>query len=173
VGYSLLIRLLTVPGRDVSQIVVLQHLGGLVIGTLIYATLIRARLPRVFAAGAAALVLLDGYAITLEQYLMLDTFFTLTLLLALLVLVWPRLEFGAHQSPRIRARTGALVGCLLAAAVLQREVGLFATLVDDRIRHWPGVGADDRIGDDPTSGAASATRRGWPRRARSADRLDV
>jgi hypothetical protein len=140
VGYSLLIRLLTIPGRDVSQIVALQHLGGLVIGTLIYATLIRARLPRALAAAAAAFVLLDGYAITLEQYLMPDTFFTLTLLLALLALAWPRLEFGAHQRPRIRARTGMLVGFLLAAAVIQREVALFAVPVVIVYLAWERVG---------------------------------
>jgi hypothetical protein len=126
VGYSLLIRLLTTPGRDLTQLVALQHLAGLAIGTLVYWTLIRARLPRVAAAATAALVLLDGYAITLEQYVMADTFFALTLLVGILVLAWPRLAHGTDNGRRITPRTGALVGFLLAAATLQREVGLFA-----------------------------------------------
>lgn len=83
VGCSILLRLLTVPGRDLTQLVVLQHLAGLAIGALVYATLIRARVPRAAATAIAALVLLDGYATTLEQYVMPDTFFTLTLLTAL------------------------------------------------------------------------------------------
>jgi hypothetical protein len=67
-GYSALIRLFTLHSRDLVQLVAVQHLAGLEIGTLIYVALVRARVPRVGAAAAAALVLLDGYAITLEQY---------------------------------------------------------------------------------------------------------
>lgn len=140
VGYSILIRLLTIPGRDVTRLVVLQHLGGLAISTLVYAALIRARLPRPAAAAAAAVVLLDGYAITLEQYVMPDTFFTLTLLIAVLLLTWPRLEPGRRHGLRMRPRTGAAAGFLLAAATIQREVGLFAIPVAIIYLAWVRVG---------------------------------
>ncbi|HWD65254.1 MAG TPA: hypothetical protein VG405_08765 [Solirubrobacteraceae bacterium] len=126
IGYSILIRVLTIPGRDLTQLVALQHLAGLAIGAGVYAALVRAGVRRVWAVAASTLVILDGYAITLEQYVMPDTFFALTLLLALLVLGLPRLisdpRAGASTSPR----RAALSGLLVAAAALQREVALFA-----------------------------------------------
>ena len=88
---SHLLRLFTLPDRSLAELVAVQHLAGLAIGTAVYAALIRSRLPRLAAAAAAALVLLDGYAITLEQYVMSDTFFTVLMLAAVLVVVWPRL----------------------------------------------------------------------------------
>lgn len=139
-GYPVLMRLLTVPGRDLMQLVALQHLSGLVVGSLVYAALIHARVPRLIAAIAAALVLLDGYAITLEQYVMPETLFTLTLLVALLLIAWRRLGLRAaarESPPSWRARepgspgaaTTLLAGLLLAAAVIQRESALFAAPV--------------------------------------------
>lgn len=135
-GYPVLIRLLTIPGRDITQLVALQHVSGLVVGSLVYAALIHARLPRLIAAVASALVLLDGYAITLEQYVMPETFFTLTLLVAVLLLAWPRLGLRAAGEPRPGWRalesgspsvaTTLLAGLLLAAAVIQRESAFFA-----------------------------------------------
>jgi hypothetical protein len=139
VGYSILLRLLTVPGRDLTQLVVLQHLAGLAIGTLVYAVLIRARLPRAAATAIAALVLLDGYAATLEQYVMPDTFFTLTLLTAL-VLAWPWSRPEIENKPRISTLTAALIGLLLAAAAIQREVGLFAIPVVIVHLAWVRIG---------------------------------
>src|ERR1700683_3188895 len=76
------------PSRDFVQLVTAQHLAGLATGTLIYVLLLRARIPRTAAAAAAALVILDGYAITLEQYVMAESFFTLTLVAAVALLVW-------------------------------------------------------------------------------------
>src|SRR5205085_11306016 len=124
--YSILIRLLTLPGPNVTQLVVLQHLGGLAIGTLVYVTLTKTRVTRWLAAGASALVLLDGYAITLEQYVMPDTFFALTILVAALVLAWPRLRPGPGARHAAGVRVAAVAGFILAAAAIEREVGLFA-----------------------------------------------
>ena len=126
VGYSILIRLATTPGHDLTELIVLQHLAGLAIGTLVYATLIRARVSRAVAVLAAALVLLDGYAIALEQYVMPDTFFALTLLLATLLLGWPRLAPTRLGPASIGAGRSVLAGLLIAAAVIEREVALFA-----------------------------------------------
>src|ERR1700722_967920 len=73
VGYPVLIRLLTLPDRSLAELVAFQHLAVLGVGAAIYAALIRSGLPRWAAAAAAALVLLDGYSITLEQDVMSDT----------------------------------------------------------------------------------------------------
>jgi hypothetical protein len=121
-GYPALIWLLTMPSRDVVQLIAIQHLAGMVIGTLVYIALVRAGVRRSFAAAAAALILLDGYAITLEQYVMADTFFSLTLMLAGLSLAWPALRsFERHVGP-CRAATA---GLLLAGGAIQRPEGLF------------------------------------------------
>ncbi|MGH2842616.1 MAG: phospholipid carrier-dependent glycosyltransferase, partial [Solirubrobacteraceae bacterium] len=136
VGYSVLIRVLAVPGRSILTLATIQHLAGLAIGTLVYLALVRARVPRPVAAAASALVVLDGYAITLEQYVMSDTFFTATLLACVLVLAWPRLASrapGRLTSPVLDQRTPikrcALAGLLVALASLLREAGPFVVPV--------------------------------------------
>jgi hypothetical protein len=150
-GYPVLMRLLTVPGRDLMQLAALQHVSGLVVGSLVYAALIRARVPRLIAAIAAALVLLDGYAITLEQYVMPETFFTLTVLVAVLLLAWRRLGLraaGREPPPGRRvlesgssgAATTLLAGLLLAAAVIQRESALFAAPIFVVYLLWARMG---------------------------------
>jgi len=123
VGYPVLIRLLTLPDRSLAELVAFQHLAALGVGIAIYAALIRSRLPRWAAAAAAALVLLDGYSITLEQYVMSDTFFTVGMLAALLVIAWPQL--GPVQRRRPMVRRAALSGLLLALTSLVREVAPF------------------------------------------------
>lgn len=138
-GYSVLLRILTLPGRNLDQVVVLQHLSGLLTGALVYVALTRCAAPRLLAVLAAALILLDGYRTTLEQYLMPDTFFTLTLLLSALVIAWPGLRdtpASAIQATggRLPARAGraagvrraAVAGLLLGVSVLQREAAMFA-----------------------------------------------
>jgi hypothetical protein len=156
-GYSALIRLFTLPSRDLVQLVAVQHLVGLAIGTLVYIPLIRARVPRVGAACAAALVLLDGYAITLEQYVMSETLFTVTLLGAALLLAWPALrgdgdlDGSERGGGELRPRAGrslrpldwrltAVAGVLLAGAVLQRAEGLFVIPVFLVYVAWARVG---------------------------------
>jgi hypothetical protein len=130
-AYGWLIRLFTLPSRDFVQLVGFQHLAGLITGTLVYVLLLRARIPRTAAAAAAALVILDGYTITLEQYVMAEAFFTLTLVVAAALLLWPA---------RPGARRTALVGLLLAAATLQRQSGLFVVPVFALFLIWRRVG---------------------------------
>jgi hypothetical protein len=129
--YGWLIRLFTLPSRDFVQLVGVQHLAGLITGTLVYVLLLRARIPRTAAAAAAALVILDGYTITLEQYVMAEAFFTLTLVVAAALLLWPA---------RPGARNTALAGLLLAAAMLQRQSGLFVVPVFALFLIWRRVG---------------------------------
>ena len=116
-GYPALMWLLTLPGRELVQLVAVQHAAGLAAGTLVYVALLRARIPKLAAAAAAALVLLDGYAIALEQHLMAEPLFTITLLAATLLAIW--------QTPKNNTIRAALVGLLLAAATLQRTAALF------------------------------------------------
>ena len=68
-------------------------------------------------------MLLDGYSITLEQYVMSDTFFTVGMLAALLVVAWPQL--GPVQRQRPMVGRAALAGLLLALTALVREVAPF------------------------------------------------
>jgi hypothetical protein len=127
VGYPVLIRLLTLPDRSLAELVAFQHLAAIGVGVAIYLALIRSRLPRWAAAAAAALVLLDGYSMTLEQYVMSDTFFTVGMLLALLVLAWPQLGSERTQQPTL-ARAAA-AGLLIALTTLVREVAPFTVPV--------------------------------------------
>jgi hypothetical protein len=122
-GYPVLIRIFTLPDRSLAELVAFQHLAVLAIGVAIYVALIRSRLPRWAAAAAAALVLLDGYSITLEQYVMSDTFFSVGLLAALLVISWP--QIGPVQLRRPMLGRAALCGLLLAMTSLVREVAPF------------------------------------------------
>lgn len=115
-GYPVLLRLLSEPfGLHPAGIAILQHLAGLAGGGVVYAGLVALGLRKGWAAAASAVVLLDFYAIALEQHLLAEAFFTLALVGALALTVWGR------------GRTWPLVaaGVLLAAAVLLRTVGLF------------------------------------------------
>jgi hypothetical protein len=127
VGYPVLIRLLTFPGRSIAELVAFQHLAALGIGVAVYAALLRSRLPRWAAAAAAGLVLLDGYTITLEQYVMSDTFFTVGMLAGLLVIAWPQLGPVQLRTPMVRR--AAVAGLLLALTSLVREVAPFTVPV--------------------------------------------
>ena len=122
-GYPALIWLLATPGRDIAQLITLQHLAGVVAGVLVYVALLRAAVLPGLAACAAALVLLDGYAITLEQYVMADTVFSLIVLCACIVWTWPAL--GEPRNARIGTARAAAGGLLLAAATLVRLEALF------------------------------------------------
>ncbi|MGH2842143.1 MAG: hypothetical protein ACRDKL_00960, partial [Solirubrobacteraceae bacterium] len=64
----------------------------------------------------------------LEQYVMADTFFTLTLLAAVLLVLWPRLRCAPRPRPARRAVVlVAVAGLLVAFAAIQRETGLWVT----------------------------------------------
>ncbi len=144
-GYPVLLWLLSEPGRDLTRLIAVQHLAGLAIGALVYVALLRAGIPRLGAACAAALVLLDGYAITLEQYVMSDTFFALTVLVACLLLAWPALRSppaAARRAaePAIGAIRAFAAGLLIAAATLERVEGVFAIPVALAYLLWRRAG---------------------------------
>jgi hypothetical protein len=128
-GYAFLLHFVTLPGRGLVRLTALQHLSGLLTGTLVYAGLVRAAAPRLLALIAAALILVDGYVITVEQYVMPEAFFTVTLLVAVLVVVWPRLRSGEPTDLQPSMRSLLVAGLLCAAAVIQREAALFVAPV--------------------------------------------
>lgn len=118
-GYPLAIALLSLPGRSLSVITAVQHLAGLATGALVFAVLVRLRVSRYVAAAGAALVLVDLYAISLEQFVMAEAFFTFALMASFLLAV--RRESGATVI--------AVSGVLLAGAATMRSIALFAVPV--------------------------------------------
>ena len=117
-GYPLILRLLFSAVREPVVVTTLQHLAGLTVGALTYTLLVRLGIRRGLAAAVAASVLLNSYAIALEQYVLAEAFFGLALFASSYLLI------TRHS------RTGlAVSGLLMAAAVLMRTVGLFAVPV--------------------------------------------
>ncbi len=115
-GYPLLLKLFSLDGRSVATVTLVQHLAGIVTGALVYGLLVKLGVRRWVALAAAAVVLLDGYAVALEHFILAEAFFTLALTAASF------LAIGERRGPASLAASGAL----LAAAVLMRPVALFA-----------------------------------------------
>jgi hypothetical protein len=113
-GYPLILKVL----HFLPAITVAQHLAGLAVATLVYATCSALGVRRWLATVAGAFVALDAWAIALEQYVLAEAFFSLALMLA----VWATLV-GRRGNYEIALGFG---GLCLAAAALMRPVGLFA-----------------------------------------------
>lgn len=113
-GYPLFLRVLSVTGR-LGVVPVAQHLLGLATGVLIYALLRRLGARSWMAALGAAPILLDGYQIYLEQFVLAETLFVFLVVGALVALLW------ADRPPPAAC---AAAGALLAAAALTRTVGV-------------------------------------------------
>jgi Dolichyl-phosphate-mannose-protein mannosyltransferase len=118
-GYPLLIDVLSIFGRSLGAITTAQHIAGLVTGVLVYALLVRLRVPRWLATAGAAVVLLDAYAIALEQQILAEAFFTLALAASFFLVA------GRDRGALALAASGAL----LAAATTMRTAALFAVPV--------------------------------------------
>lgn len=94
-----------------------QHVMGMGIAALIYATLVRLNVRRWLAALAAAPILLDAYQLNLEQHVLAETLFELLLVVGCALLLWRRpLGIGI----------AALAGVAFAAAALTRSIGIVA-----------------------------------------------
>jgi hypothetical protein len=115
-GYPLLIHLLSLPGRNLATITIVQHLAGLATGVIAYALLKRLGIRTWLAVVVAAVILLDSYAIALEQHIMAETFVALALLLSAMVAAL----YSRSSLPM------AAAGLLLAGAVSMRVAALFA-----------------------------------------------
>ncbi|MDQ4057802.1 MAG: phospholipid carrier-dependent glycosyltransferase, partial [Actinomycetota bacterium] len=114
VFYSILIKPLLVFG-ELAVIPAVQHAVGLGIGMLLFALLRRLGVRPNLAALGAAPVLLDGYQLIIEQYILTETFFEALMVGALALMVW-------RERPSPAAV--ALAGVLLALAALTRFVGV-------------------------------------------------
>jgi hypothetical protein len=114
IGYPLLLIVLSAGTKSMLVLTSLQHLAGLAGGALVY-RLLRDRTSRVIAAVAAAVVLLDGYAIALEQHILTEAFFTLALVVFAV----------AALTARDRIWMIVLAGAALAVAAFMREAALF------------------------------------------------
>ncbi len=135
-GYSAFLRLLE-PFHSFELVVGIQHLMGLIAGVLVYALLRRYGLPGWGATLAAAPVLLSAYAIQMEHFLLSDTLFNLLIVLAVAVMMrWPSQPLAGC----------ALIGLLLAAALLDRSEGMplilvFVVCLLVRFKGWRTIAA--------------------------------
>ena len=115
-GYPLVLDALALVDRGAGLITSVQHVAGLVVGVIAYALCRRLGASRWLSALATGVVVLDSYAIALEQHILSETFFGLTLLASLALLAhrdggWVSVGFS---------------GLLLAFAVTIRSAGVFA-----------------------------------------------
>jgi hypothetical protein len=112
-AYPALLRVLDLVG-PLSLVPMVQHVLGLAMGVGIYALLRHRGLGALGSTLAATPVLLDGYQIDIEQFVLSETLFSFLLLLVLgLPLVWRQ----------IGPRRAAVLGILVAALLLTRTVG--------------------------------------------------
>ncbi|HEY8865947.1 MAG TPA: phospholipid carrier-dependent glycosyltransferase [Solirubrobacteraceae bacterium] len=107
--------LLNLFGPDLAPIPAIQHLMGLLMAALIYALLVRLRVPRWAAALAAAPVLLDAYQLVIEQYVLSETLFETLIVGGCALLLW---------RPRPHIAAGAVAGVLFAGAAVTRANGI-------------------------------------------------
>jgi hypothetical protein len=108
-GYPLVLHLL---GESLAWATALQHLAGLAGGVLVYWIMRTLGVGRWLAALGVAVVLLDSYAVTLEQLILAEALFTFAMLASAAFIVcgrrWWMLVLG---------------GATLAAACLLRNTG--------------------------------------------------
>lgn len=97
-------------------VIVVQHLVGLATGALVYALLVHRGVRRGWACLAVVPLVLDGYLLALEHYVLAETLLMAELAGAFALLLW-------RERPGWRLCAGA--GLLLGASVVTRNVGAF------------------------------------------------
>ncbi|MDQ4069896.1 MAG: hypothetical protein M3203_10575, partial [Actinomycetota bacterium] len=112
-AYPLFLRAVSVTGRF-GLVPVAQHLMALAMAVMLYALLRRLRVRPWLAALATAPLLLDGYQIYMEQFVLAETLFEFLVVSAFVALLWRK------PTPALCAVAGAL----LALAGLTRTVGV-------------------------------------------------
>jgi hypothetical protein len=117
-GYPLAIRVVRFFGGGLGSVIALQHLAGLATGVLVYVVIWRLSSVRWLATLGAAIMVLDGYALAIEQYVMTEALFDLLTTASACLAVIGRRRVSLAGS-----------GLLLAAACMVRPVGLFAVPV--------------------------------------------
>jgi hypothetical protein len=117
-GYAAFLNALPVDW-ELAVVPAVQHMLGLAIALILYALLTRLGVPRLWSALATAPVLLDGYQLNIEQYILSETLFELLVVAACAVLLWQR---------RPGPAAAGFAGLLIAAALLTRvsAIGVIA-----------------------------------------------
>lgn len=128
-GYSFVLAALR-PFHSLAAVTALQQVLGVALAVACYWALVHFGVRAWLAALAAAPLLLDGYAIQLQQSLLSDTLFTVVATAALLVLLWPADRPGwapclvaallAGLSVVLRTAGVVIVAVVLVALVLRR-----------------------------------------------------
>jgi 4-amino-4-deoxy-L-arabinose transferase-like glycosyltransferase len=118
IGYPAFLKLLPTDW-ELAVVPAVQHLFGLAIALLLYALLVRLGVPKTWSALATAPVLLDGYQLNIEQYILTEALFELLLVCALVLILWRR-------PPDLVSCIGA--GLLLAAALLTRANAILVVI---------------------------------------------
>lgn len=116
-GYGVFLRVLGWSSHDLRVVPGVQHLLGVGIGIGTYFLVRRIGAGKWAGAVAAAPILLSGYQIDLEQFVLSDCLFEALLFASIAVLVWPS---------RPRPLTALASGLLLGAAIDTRTVGMAA-----------------------------------------------
>jgi hypothetical protein len=109
-GYPLFLVPFSITGQ-IGVVVAFQHLMGIAMGVIVYAFAMRLGARRWLAALAALPVLLDGYQVDVEQFILAETLTDLLLLGGMALLLW-REDIGVKRA--------AAAGLLLAAASVTR-----------------------------------------------------
>ena len=116
-GYPLVLRLLDVlPGSHLDVVTAVQHASGVAVGAMVYLLVLRAGASRNSALVAAAIPLVDAYTVAMEQAVLAEAVFTLTVVAS---------AFLVLRGPRPGMWAVAASGVLLGLACTMRTVGLF------------------------------------------------
>jgi hypothetical protein len=117
-GYPTFLKLLPAEW-ELAVVPAVQHLFGLAIAVLIYAVLVRLGVPKLWSALATVPVLLDGYQLNIEQYILSEALFELLVVGGCALVLWRRPPGLAPA---------ALAGLLFAAALLTRANALLVAV---------------------------------------------
>jgi hypothetical protein len=113
-GYPAFLKLLPTDW-ELAVVPAVQHVFGLAIAVIIYVLLLRLGLPKLWSALATAPVLLDGYQLNIEQYILSEPLFDLLLVAGCALLLWRR---------PLGLAAAALAGVMFAGALLTRANAL-------------------------------------------------
>lgn len=111
-GYSGYLAVFLPTWDPMRNAVIVQHLLGLIVGTLIYAALVRVGVRRWLAVIGSLPLLLDSFQLDLEHYIMADVLCQSMAATAFVLLIWHR------RATPVWAAVG--VGLLLSAGVVTR-----------------------------------------------------
>ena len=117
-GYPIFLWLLPTEWK-LAIVPAVQHLFGLAIAVLIYSVLVRLGVRRTWSALATAPVLLDGYQLNIEQYILSEALFEMLLVSACVLLLWRR-----PPSPI----AAAAAGLAIAGAILTRSSAMLVVV---------------------------------------------